>query len=175
MVTKTLDRSGGPELSIPPEPRRRSFAPVFAAMLLAIVAAGAGGWMYVRQGVAAEKPKPVVAAATVVPVAPLKVAPVPPAAVAEMPGHLGVNAFPWANVTSIRNIDNGQSIEIGSDVVTPAPFDLPPGRYEVTLANPQFAQPITRTIAITAGADATLTVHFADPASAALPDFGAAQ
>ena len=56
--------------------------------------------------------------------------------------------------------------------MTPAPVDLPPGRYEVTLSNPQFGQPVTRTVAITAGEEETLNVTFRDPASATLPDFG---
>jgi hypothetical protein len=86
-------------------------------------------------------------------------------------GRLGINAFPWANVTSIRNLDSGQNVAI-STLVTPAPVDLAPGRYEVTLSNPQFRQPITRTVAIAAGEDETLNVTFRDPASATLPDFG---
>jgi serine/threonine-protein kinase len=177
VVTKTLDRSGAPEVSVVPEPRRRSFATAFVAMLVVLVAA-AGGWFYLQRAAAQEKPKAVVAAATI-PVAPRTTpeaaAPPPPSVAAAMPGHLGINAFPWANVTSIRNIDNGQTVDIGTDVVTPAPVDLAPGRYEVTLSNPQYAEPITRTVAITAGADATLTVQFADPSAAALPDFGAAR
>jgi eukaryotic-like serine/threonine-protein kinase len=88
------------------------------------------------------------------------------------PGRLGINAFPWANITSIRNLDNGQDVELSGTPLTPAPIDLPPGRYEVTLSNPQF-NTITRTVAIDAGEDETLNVTFRDPASAALPDFGA--
>ena len=55
---------------------------------------------------------------------------------------------------------------------THARLDLAPGRYQVTLANPNFASPITRTVAVDAGAEQTITVHFSDPASAMLPDFG---
>jgi hypothetical protein len=63
-------------------------------------------------------------------------------------------------------------VEIGRDLVTPAPVDLAPGRYEVTLTNPKFAKPITREVIIASGGDATLTVHFTDPYSVSLPDFG---
>jgi hypothetical protein len=56
--------------------------------------------------------------------------------------------------------------------MTPTPVDLPPGRYQVTLSNPQFSKPITRTVAIAAGQDETLNVTFRDPASATLPNFG---
>jgi hypothetical protein len=87
-------------------------------------------------------------------------------------GRLGINAFPWANVTSVRNLDNGESVEIGANVVTPAPLDLAPGRYEVTLSNPNFPRTISRTVSIQPGQDATVSVSFSDPASAPLPDFG---
>jgi hypothetical protein len=90
----------------------------------------------------------------------------------QLPGRLGINAFPWATITSIRNIDNDEQVEIGTGLVTPAPVDLAPGRYEVTLTNPKFANPITRTVTIAPNGDSTLTVHFTDPDSAALPDFG---
>ena len=89
-------------------------------------------------------------------------------------GHVGINAFPWALVTSVKNVDNGESIDIGANVVTPTPLDLAPGRYEVTLSNPNFARPITRTISVAAGTEETLWVSFSDPASAAVPDFGVA-
>ena len=95
--------------------------------------------------------------------------------IAPVVAHLGINAFPWATVESIRNLDNGQSIEIPSGTITPAPIDLAPGRYEVRLSNPNFTAPITRTVSITAGADQTLNVHFSDPSNATLPDFGGAR
>jgi hypothetical protein len=63
-------------------------------------------------------------------------------------------------------------VEIGASLVTPAPVDLAPGRYEVTLTNPRYAKSITREVTIASGGDATLAVHFADPHSAVLPDFG---
>lgn len=87
-------------------------------------------------------------------------------------GRLAINAFPWANVTSIKNLENGEQVELGGKLITPAPVDLAAGRYEVTLSNPQFRKPITRTVTIDPGADAMLTVTFVDPSSAALPDFG---
>jgi len=89
------------------------------------------------------------------------------------PGFLGINAFPWANITSIRNLDSGKPVDnIESTAVTPALVALDPGRYEVTLSNPNFPQPIKRSVAITEGRQETLTVHFSDPGSAAVPDFG---
>jgi hypothetical protein len=105
-------------------------------------------------------------------VAPLKITePTVPVAAA----RLGINAFPWAKVTSIRNLDNGQSIDMPSPLVTPAPVDLAPGRYEVTLTNPNFPEPITRTVLVPAGGEELLNVHFSDPKRATLPDFGGAR
>jgi hypothetical protein len=80
-----------------------------------------------------------------------------------------INAWPWANVTSIRNVDNGQSIELGGPLVTPAPYDLPPGKYEITFSNPAFPNTITRTIDVATGRPASLHVQFRAPT---MPDFG---
>jgi tRNA A-37 threonylcarbamoyl transferase component Bud32 len=104
--------------------------------------------------------------------APKPIPPEPKPAIAAAAAHLGINAFPWANVTAIRNVDNGQNIDLASPLVTPVPVDLAPGRYEVTLENPNFEKTITKTVSIAAGADQTLNVQFADPANVALPDFG---
>jgi serine/threonine-protein kinase len=94
-----------------------------------------------------------------------------PEEVPAVQGHLGINAYPWATVTSVRNLDNGQSVEIGN-VVTPARLDLAPGRYEVTMANPDYRKTITRTVAVKAGGDATLWGNFADGGRVQTPDFG---
>jgi serine/threonine-protein kinase len=139
--------------------RHRSTWIYAAAVILALMAAG--GWMLTRDRPQppAPKPAPPIEARMAIPVA---------------QGRVGINAFPWAEVTSVKNIDNGQSVDIGANVVTPAPLDLAPGRYEVTLSNPNFAKPITRTISLAPGTDETLWVSFSDPASASVPDFGAA-
>jgi serine/threonine-protein kinase len=165
---KPLDRRGmnPPAPSARPvqkEQKRRSMLLPIAALLL--IALGVGGWVMMRKPAPVEPPvtQPVAQASTVS-------VPTQEAASAQQ-GRLGINAFPWANVTSIRNLDSGQNVAI-STLVTPAPVDLAPGRYEVTLSNPQFRQPITRTVAIAAGEDETLNVTFRDPASATLPDFG---
>jgi hypothetical protein len=127
--------------------------------LVVAVLAG-GGWMLTR-----ERPVP-----------PARSEPVKAAAVVPVgqPGRVAINAFPWANVTSVRNLDSGESVDIGTNVVTPAPLDLAPGRYEVTLANPGFVKPITRTVSVAPSGDVELYVTFSDPASASVPDFGGA-
>ena len=172
-VGKTLDRVHVDESAPLAEEPRRSSWPLYAvAVVLAIVAAVT--WMLVRP-----RPEPTVPVAqTTVPIVASTMTTttttITPPTAAE-PGHLGINAFPWAEVTSVKNLDNGQTVDIGANVLTPAPLDLAPGRYEVTLTNPKFARPITRTVSVQAGADETLYVNFGDPASASVPDFGVMQ
>ncbi|HEX6096029.1 MAG TPA: protein kinase [Thermoanaerobaculia bacterium] len=133
-----------------------------AAAIVAILAAG--GWMVLR-----ERPVPSPQRAVPRPVtASMVVAPV-------LQGRLAVNAFPWANVTGVRNADSGVPVDIGANVVTPVPLDLPPGRYEVTLANPGFPRPITRTVTVPSGGNVDLYESFSDPAKASVPDFGVSE
>ena len=153
-----------PTMAVESPVRRR--APMFAAAAVAGVLA-AGAWIAMR------RPEPVAAKpADVAPVVTMSVHAAPTAAPPSTPGRVGINAFPWANVTSVRNLDDGRNVDIGAPVVTPAPLELPPGRYEVTLSNPRYPQQITRTVVIRPGAEEMLTVQFSDPSSAPLPDFG---
>lgn len=146
-----------PAISIDAQPQeRRSFAPVavaFAAVLLVII----GAVVLLRRH---ETATPVAPAAKV------EASVVPRASV-----HLAINAFPWANVTSIRNTESGEQIEMKEPLVTPAPIDLPPGKYEVTLSNPAFSKPIVKPVTLESG-DATVNVEFTDADRAPLPDFG---
>jgi serine/threonine protein kinase len=165
-VKKTLDRRGMDPASQPVRGRRGSSLAIAAVVLFAL---GIGGWFMLRS-------RPVPQSAIAQPAIQASTVSLPPAGtVSAQPGRLGINAFPWANVTAIRNVDSGQNVDIGANVVTPQPVDLAPGRYEVTLSNPRFGKPITRTVAITAGEEETLNVTFRDPALAALPDFGVAR
>jgi len=151
---QNLDRvtiGSSPRPSVEKPKSRMPFIAI-AAIVVALLAAGT--WMLTRQRAVPPEPKPDLPVAA---------------------AHLGINAFPWANVTSIRNLDNGQNVDMPSPLVTPAPIDLAPGRYEVTLSNPNFAAPIKRTVQVASGAEQTLNVQFSDPASAAVPDFGGAK
>ncbi len=87
-------------------------------------------------------------------------------------GRIGVNAYPWAEVRSIRNVGDGRAVTMDSPAVTPTPLDLAPGRYEITLSNPAFKLPITRTVDIRSGEEQMLTVEFVDPSTARLPALG---
>ncbi len=160
-VQKTLDRVASAE-ELPPAKKGSPWLLYAAAAVLAVVAS-VGGWMLTR-----ERPAPRAALPAPAPLTASVVLPVGP-------GRVAVNAFPWANVTSVRNADSGATIDIGANVVTPAPLDLAPGRYEVTLANPNFPQPIMRTVVVASGGNVDLHVTFSDPAVASVPDFGVAE
>jgi serine/threonine-protein kinase len=91
--------------------------------------------------------------------------PVPPP-----PGRVALNAFPWGEVTSIRNVATGSAVAL-KEPVTPVSIDLAPGTYEITMSNPSFSSPITRKIEVKAGAEQPVNIQFADPATATLPRF----
>jgi eukaryotic-like serine/threonine-protein kinase len=154
----TLDRVRPAE-----EPKRQSRAPVATLIgVVIVIALGIGAWMMRRHDEVAVM-KPAVKAAAVV---------VPPAVAA---AHLGINAFPWATVTRVRNIDSGADVPMNDSLMTPAPLELAPGRYEVTLSNPRFSKPITQMVEVAAGEERTIDVHFADPSQAPLPRFGVSE
>jgi hypothetical protein len=139
------------------EPKR---SPVVAILVvLAVIAAGAFA-IFNRHRTEPVVPKAKPVAAAVVPIT---------------RGRVAINAFPWGEITAVRNTETGESIDIGPNLVTPAPLDLAPGRYEITLRNPQFPTAITKTVDVSSDRDATLEVQFRDPASAPLPDFGASR
>ena len=143
-----------------------------------------------QQQIKVPDPQPVTAAATVVPaktlpppatamaVAAAKTLPPPATAMAAAPvpipaasGHLGINAFPWGEVTRIRNLTTGKIIALRSPLVTPVPLDLPAGRYEITLENPAFDAPIIKNVLVKPGEEQTITAEFTDANSAPLPRF----
>ena len=85
--------------------------------------------------------------------------------------RVAINAWPWGEVTSIRNVKDGKSVELKSPLITPAPIDLAPGRYEITFSNPAYQTPITKTVDVAAGDQQLVTAQFADPLKTPLPRF----
>ncbi len=161
-IATTVPREESP-VAAEPEPKKRRPTLAIAALLLIVFAIAV--WVVTRP-----KPEPAPVAAAV-PAAPkIDTTAVPVAA-----AHLGINAFPWAKVTSIRNLDNGQDVELQKDLLTPTPIDLAPGRYEITLSNPNYDEPLKRTVAVEAGRDEMLHVYFTEPNRATVPDFGGAE
>lgn len=144
----------------PPAPEKKR-SPVFAIVVVLAVLVGGAIAIFSRhrEEPVVNKPKPV-AASAVIPIT---------------RGRVAVNAFPWGEITAVKNSETGQSIDIAPSLFTPAPVELAPGRYEITLRNPQFPAAITKTVDVSSDRDATLDVQFRDPASAPLPDFGASQ
>ena len=80
-------------------------------------------------------------------------------------------SVPRAHI-SVVNVANGATVEMKSPFVTPAPVDLAPGTYEITMSNPAFRSPITRNVDVKAGQEQLINVAFADPATATLPQLG---
>jgi serine/threonine protein kinase len=140
---------------LPPRPRSRIgwFAAVAVLVVLVIVA------IVVRM-----KPSPVAT--------PVKETPAVTASnvVPAAPGRVALNAFPWGEVTSIRNVATGSAVPL-KEPVTPLTLDLAPGTYEITMSNPSFAAPITRKVEVKAGEEQPVNIQFADPATATLPRF----
>lgn len=136
----------------PPRPRASVWPSVIMAAALIVVVAGVAFWQR-------RKPAP---------------RPATPPAVAR--ARLGINAFPWGVVTNIRNVDSGETVALGAPVVTPAPVELAPGTYEITLTNPKYPQALRRTVSLRPGEEQDINVAFVDPSSVSLPRFdGAAQ
>lgn len=137
---------------VPPRRSRRWLLPVAAAV---IVIAGIAAIVQ-RQGPPPVLAKPPVKAQSTL--------------VVPVTGRLAINAFPWATIESIRNVGSGENVRI-EQMVTPAPIDLTPGKYEITLSNPGFREPVRRVVEVVAGRDELLNVAFTDPATASLPRF----
>jgi serine/threonine protein kinase len=157
-------------IEIPPEePERRSRLGWFAAIavLIAFAAGGVALWNRRRDAALPAGQRPAVRNAGVSAGWPGGVSPPVPVV---QPGRLSVNAFPWGEITAIKNVGSGK-VEAMQPAVTPAPLDLAPGRYEITLSNPSFSAPITKVVDVRSGEDQIINVQFADPASAKLPAF----
>jgi serine/threonine-protein kinase len=130
-----------------PAPRRSPMLAI-ALVLVAILAVVIGAMML-------RKPEPEVQQA-------------PPVA-ANTPGRVELNAFPWGEVRSIRNVASGATTDLRPPFVTPTPIDLKPGSYEITLANPSFPSPIIQHVDVKAGQEQRINVQFADPSTATMP------
>jgi hypothetical protein len=96
--------------------------------------------------------------------------PIAPQAAAQAPSRLGLNAYPWGEVRTIRNAKTGQLLDLKAPLVTPAPIELAPGAWEVEFSNPQFKDPIKRLVELGPGEEQTISVKFSEPQK--LPRFG---
>ena len=170
-TAKTVPRAR--PLAPAPPVKKKGGAGRWIAMLVVLAAFGAGGYAMWKNRVFDTRPPATTTttrASTLV-VPPTQKAAVPPP-VAVAPGHVGINAFPWANVVSVRNVETNEQLAIEQSLVTPAPIELAPGRWEITLSNPTLGPAVTRVVDVRAGEDETLNVALADPETVALPTFG---
>ena len=135
-------------------------AVAIAIAMIIVIGGGVATMLRNRANDVAKSATPVTHAATIIPRA---------------AGHVGLTAYPWAEVRSVRDLNDNHDVELHSKLVTPAQLELTPGRYEITFANPSFDKSITKTIEVGAGGEQRVNVEFADPAKASLPDFGGAQ
>jgi len=151
-----------PPPSLPPPKKNRSRVAAIAAATVIVIGGGAAIMFRQHPQTANEVTvtAPLTSAGTIVP---------------QTPAHIGINAFPWAEVQHVRDLRDGQEVALQTNLVTPAQIDLSPGKYEITLSNPAFKKPITQTIEVGAGEARMINVQFSDAASASLPDFGASE
>jgi hypothetical protein len=70
---------------------------------------------------------------------------------------LAITARPWGEVVSVVAAD-GTAVDLGPSPSTPLRLSLAPGRYTVTLAHPDRAEPEVREVEVTASGDASLVV-----------------
>ena len=138
-----------------PGPRRSG---MWIAFLLALVVIAAAAVIMLR------KREPAVTTTTTT----ATTKPVAASVVPIAQGRIALNAFPWGEVTSIRNVANGATVDL-KPLVTPTPVDLAPGTYEITLSNPAFRSPITRKVDVKPGEEQIVNVQFVDPSTATLP------
>jgi len=61
--------------------------------------------------------------------------PVPPA-----DGVLIVDALPWGSLREIVDLDHSAPVPLSEKTTTPYRLSLPPGRYRVTVSNPDFGE-----------------------------------
>ena len=161
-LAPTVRTESGVSRVVEPPKKSRSRIALVAAAVVIVIGAGIRIMLREHPQTAAEVTvtAPLTSAGTIVPKA---------------PAHVGINAFPWAEVQHVRDLRDGQEVALQANLVTPAQIDLSPGKYEITLSNPAFKTPITQTIEVGAGEARTINVQFSDAASASLPDFGVSE
>jgi hypothetical protein len=88
------------------------------------------------------------------------------------PGRIGLQAFPWGEVTAVKNIATGVDVQVAEKLVTPGSIELPAGRYEITVSNPSYPKPQTQSVEIASGETKVVSFLFRKATEADYPDFG---
>lgn len=88
-----------------------------------------------------------------------------------IPGTLGINAFPWAEVTRITSV-GGDANLIEAPLMTPFAISLPPGTYQIEARSPDTAVSIVQRIVVTEGESRVLMLQVQDSSNQdSLPGF----
>ncbi|HEY0593895.1 MAG TPA: PEGA domain-containing protein, partial [Thermoanaerobaculia bacterium] len=124
---------------------------VAAAAVVALVVVGTLAAMFVRQRAAAREGSVEIASSTAA------------------ASTLAVDAFPWGEVVSVRDLATGSLVDVGR-VTTPAAIDLPAGRYEVIVRNPAYANLLTQQVTLAGGETRRMHVQFAEASVASMPE-----
>lgn len=82
---------------------------------------------------------------------------------------IALNAFPWGEVTEIRELGSGRITPTGG-AVTPATFSVAPGRYRLVVKHPEFGER-TETVEVLAGGMREVNLELTDPESVKMPSF----
>jgi serine/threonine protein kinase len=85
--------------------------------------------------------------------------------------RVGLYAYPWAEVKVIRNSNTGVDLPLSEPLLTPAPVELEPGRWELHFMHPDFSEPVVRLVQLGPGDDQLVSVQFKDATKATLPRF----
>ncbi len=142
-------RTGEETARAPGRPGRRTTAMAVAAAVVIVLALL--GFLFARQRAAARASSVEISGGT--------------AAAAT----LAVNAFPWGEVVSVRDLSTGKLVEVGT-MTTPAAIDVPAGTYEVVVRNPAFENRLTQQVTLAGGETKRVHLQFAEASLAAMPE-----
>ena len=88
------------------------------------------------------------------------------------PARVGLHAYPWGELAGVKNLASGENVALSEKLVTPGSFELPPGRYELTMNGPD-GKPLTQSVELASGEVELVTFQFRKAAADEYPDFGA--
>lgn len=84
---------------------------------------------------------------------------------------VGVHAWPWGEIETLRNDDTGEVIDV-VDPVTPVAIDLQPGRYSIVMSHPGYSEDLSHSFEVHQGELNLVNVQFERTEEIVLPDLG---
>ncbi|HSN69436.1 MAG TPA: serine/threonine-protein kinase, partial [Thermoanaerobaculia bacterium] len=145
-LVETTPAAGRETVRVRTGPGRRRAALAAVAVALAVI--GGLGYMFARQRAAAGSVEMsgTAAAAT-----------------------LAVDAYPWGEIVSVRDLATGSLVDVGK-VTTPAALDLPAGSYEVVVRNPAYRNLLTQQVSLAGGEARRVHLQFVEASAASMPE-----